>query len=131
MSTLPADFKKALAANKKATAQWKTLTAISQRDFISWITSAKQEATRKKRVMVACDKLQKGMRRPCCYSVVPLDFYSVLNELPKAKAAWKELTPDQKRDFTDWMNDPKDKGEKTKRVEKAGVLLLRGKKKPV
>jgi hypothetical protein len=38
---VPTDLRKALAAAPKAKAQWKDLTPIARRDFISWIDSAK------------------------------------------------------------------------------------------
>src|SRR2546423_43757 len=44
---VPADFQKALAAAPKARALWSDITPIARRDWIHWITSAKQEETRK------------------------------------------------------------------------------------
>ncbi|MCY0989487.1 YdeI/OmpD-associated family protein [Nannocystis sp. ILAH1] len=42
----PADLRKALKASPEAHALWKTLTRIARRDFIRWITSAKQAEAR-------------------------------------------------------------------------------------
>jgi len=39
---LPTDLRKALAATPTAKAQWRDLTPIARRDFISWIDSSKQ-----------------------------------------------------------------------------------------
>ncbi len=66
--TVPQDFKKAItAAGPKAQETWNAITAKARRDWIFWIASAKQEATRTKRKEVAIDKLSKGNRRPCCF----------------------------------------------------------------
>src|SRR5437764_5325308 len=67
---LPTDLRKALAATPVAQAQWRDLTPISRRDFISWIDSAKQLETRRRRIEKARSMLAAGKRRPCCYSIV-------------------------------------------------------------
>ncbi len=126
----PADLRRALAANQKAKAQWNDLTPIGRRDFISWIESAKQLETRKRRVKVACDKLVKGMRRPCCYAIVPMDLYKALGSFPRAKAQWKDLTPDGRRDFTDWINAAKEHDVRMGRIKKVCTMLVAGKKRP-
>jgi uncharacterized protein YdeI (YjbR/CyaY-like superfamily) len=67
----PADLRKALAASPEAHALWKTLTRIARRDFIRWITSAKQPETRVRRIAAACDMICKGKRRVCCFDTSP------------------------------------------------------------
>lgn len=59
----PPDLAKALKASKPAAATWATCTPAMQRDFIVWITSAKQEETRARRVGQAVDKLASGKKR--------------------------------------------------------------------
>src|SRR5438132_11887944 len=71
--TLAVDLRKALAAAPVAKAQWRDLTPIARRDFISWIDSAKQPETRRRRIEKACSMLAAGKRRPCCYSIVSLN----------------------------------------------------------
>ena len=61
---VPTDFRKALAAAPKAKAQWGDLTPIARRDFISWIESAKQPETHRRRIDKACSMLAAGKRRP-------------------------------------------------------------------
>jgi hypothetical protein len=64
----PADLRKALAAaHPKTRAVWSDITPAARRDWVQWIESAKQEATRLKRIASACDMLAKGKRRPCCF----------------------------------------------------------------
>lgn len=64
---VPADLRKALAADPKARAVWSYITPASRRDWIQWIESAKREETRLKRIVNGCDMLAKGKRRPCCF----------------------------------------------------------------
>lgn len=64
----PADLRKALAAAApKVRGVWSDITPIARRDWIHWITSAKQAETRARRIRSACDMLAKGKRRPCCF----------------------------------------------------------------
>lgn len=64
---LPADLRKALAADAAARATWKDITPVARRDWIHWITSGKKAETRAKRIDVARDKLACGSRRACCF----------------------------------------------------------------
>src|SRR6476620_2542816 len=94
---LPTDLRKALAAVPKAKAQWTDLTPIACRDFISWIDSAKQLETRRRRIERACSMLAAGKRRPCCYSIVSFNLFKALAATPRAKAQWSDLTPPERR----------------------------------
>ena len=65
---LPADLRKALAtAAPKARKLWLDITPVARRDWIQWITSAKREETRVRRIKNACSMLAGGKRRPCCF----------------------------------------------------------------
>src|SRR3546814_10107916 len=64
---VPADLRKALAANPAAKATWTDITPVARRDWIAWIISGKKAETRVKRIDTACDKLASGMRRACCF----------------------------------------------------------------
>lgn len=46
---------------------WDDITPAARRDWVHWIESAKQAATRERRVVTAIDMLAKGKRRPCCF----------------------------------------------------------------
>jgi uncharacterized protein YdeI (YjbR/CyaY-like superfamily) len=129
---VPTDLREALATAAKAKAQWKDLTPIARRDFISWIESAKQPETRKRRIERAGSMLAEGKRRPCCYSIVSFDLFTALKAAPKAKAQWSKLTSTERRDFIAWMDAAKPQPEKHKsRIEKACALLAAGKRRPV
>src|SRR5204863_10142734 len=127
---LPTDLGKAFAAAPKAKAQWKDLTPIARRDFISWIDSAKQEETRRRRIERACSMLAAGKRRPCCYTIVSFNLYTALNSTPKAKAQWSDLTPIERRDFISWMDSAKQPEAHKRRIEKACALIAAGKRRP-
>jgi hypothetical protein len=65
---VPADLKKALSASPKAHALWKDITPLARWDWIRWIRAVKTPETRQKHIEVALDKLNRGMRRPCCFN---------------------------------------------------------------
>ena len=79
---VPTDLRKALAADPKARALWSDLTPNAHRDWIHWITSAKQPETRARRIKNACSMLASGKRRPCCFD--RSGFYSKSLSAPKA-----------------------------------------------
>jgi hypothetical protein len=81
--TVPADLRAALtAAAVKARVVWDDITPIARRDWIQWITSAKQAETRTRRIKNACSMLAGGKRRPCCFD--RSGFYGKSLSAPKA-----------------------------------------------
>jgi len=64
---MPMDLRKALAATPLAQALWAEITPMARRDWILWISSAKQPETRRGRIEKACDMLASGKRRVCCF----------------------------------------------------------------
>ena len=127
---LPTDLRKAFAATPMAKAQWSNLTPIARRDFISWIDSAKQPETRRRRIERACSMLMAGKRRPCCYSIVSFNLYTALAATPMAKAQWSDLTPIERRYFISWMDSAKQPEVHRRRIEKACSMLAAGKRRP-
>lgn len=79
---VPTDLRKALATSPAARTVWNDITPIARRDWIHWITSAKQPETRARRVRNACDMLATGKRRVCCFD--RSGFYSKSFGAPKA-----------------------------------------------
>ena len=79
---VPVDLRKALVAAPKAKAVWSDISATARRDWISWVTSAKKQETRARRVESACDMLAGGKRRVCCFD--RSGFYSKGFCAPKA-----------------------------------------------
>ena len=79
---VPADLRKALgAAAPNARKLWSDITPNARRDWIHWITSAKQEETRTRRIKNACSMLAAGKRRVCCFD--RSGFYSKSMSAPK------------------------------------------------
>jgi Bacteriocin-protection, YdeI or OmpD-Associated len=68
---LPADIRKAIESNAAAKSLWTDITPLARNEWICWVTSAKKEETRKRRIEVGIDKLRGGMRRPCCWPGCP------------------------------------------------------------
>jgi hypothetical protein len=80
---VPADLRKALAAAApKARKLWSDITPNARRDWIHWVTSAKQEETRARRIKNACSMLAAGKRRVCCFD--RSGFYSKSLSAPTA-----------------------------------------------
>ena len=79
---VPTDLKKALGSAPKARALWSEITPNARRDWIHWISSAKQEETRARRIKNACSMLAAGKRRVCCFD--RSGFYSKSFSAPKA-----------------------------------------------
>lgn len=65
---VPEDVKKTLSSSPKAEALWKEITPLARWDWIRWIRAVKTSETRQKHLVVMLDKLNKGMRRPCCFN---------------------------------------------------------------
>ncbi len=127
---VPTDLSHALAAAPKAEVLWRGLTPIARRDWISWIESAKQQETRKRRIAQIFSKLASGKRRPCCFAVVPMNLYKALNASAKAKLQWKDLTPTERRDFVSWIDSVKQPEARGVKIAKACAMLAAGKRHP-
>jgi len=67
MHALPADFKKAIAANKAVAQLWEDITPLARNEWICWVISGKKAETRSIRIEKAISKMRGGMRRPCCW----------------------------------------------------------------
>jgi uncharacterized protein YdeI (YjbR/CyaY-like superfamily) len=60
---VPDDLKKALAKNRKAKAQFEKFTYSHRREYVEWITEAKTEPTRNKRLDTTVEWLAEGKSR--------------------------------------------------------------------
>ena len=128
MNSVPPDLRKALAAAPAAKARWDDLTPIAQRDFVSWIISAKQAKTREQRIDRTCDMLVAGKRRPCCFAVVPFDLHAALKAAPVAKARWGDLTGDERRDFIDWIQSAAQRDVRKRRIAETCATLSKARR---
>jgi hypothetical protein len=84
---VPADLRKALAAAPPAQASWADITPSARREWILWISSAKQPETRSRRIERACDMLASGKRRVCCFGGLNW----LTKDLPTSGGTWREL----------------------------------------
>lgn len=64
---LPADLRKALAADPKALGAWEDITPLARNEWICWTITVKQQKTRDEHVKRVISELKEGMRRPCCW----------------------------------------------------------------
>jgi uncharacterized protein YdeI (YjbR/CyaY-like superfamily) len=60
---VPDDFLAKLTKNKKALATFEAFSPSNKREYIEWITDAKQEATRKNRISTAIEWMAEGKPR--------------------------------------------------------------------
>ncbi len=63
---LSEDFIKALE-NHDLLPLWEKITVKAKWEWHRWVKSAQQAKTREARIKAGCDKLSKGLKRPCCY----------------------------------------------------------------
>jgi uncharacterized protein YdeI (YjbR/CyaY-like superfamily) len=68
---LPDELEAALRGDAKALATWRDITPLARNEWICWMTSAKKEETRRKRVDWGLSNLGEGKRRPCCWPGCP------------------------------------------------------------
>ena len=64
---MPDDLKKALTSDKSALERWEDLTPLARNEWICWVVSVKQDATRKNHIQRTITELKEGKRRPCCW----------------------------------------------------------------
>lgn len=64
---IPADLKKALTSDPKATEKWEEITPLARNEWICWTVFVKKKETRDDHVRRVVSELKDGMRRPCCW----------------------------------------------------------------
>lgn len=68
---MPTDLRRAIESDPIVRVIWSDITPLARNEWICWVTAAKQDATRNRRIAVGLDKMRKGMRRPCCWPGCP------------------------------------------------------------
>ena len=84
---MPADLRDAMATAPSAAKLWTEITPLARRDWILWISSAKQPETRRNRIAKACSMLATGKRRPCCFGGLNW----LVKDQPVAGQTWVDL----------------------------------------
>lgn len=64
----PADVQASLNANTQVQALWAGITPMARWEWLRWINSTSQPATRTRRIETSCSKILAGGRRPCCFN---------------------------------------------------------------
>jgi len=65
---IPEDMKKALKSSPKAETLFSDITPMARWDWLRWVRAVQTSETREKHLDVMLYKLNKGMRRPCCFN---------------------------------------------------------------
>lgn len=65
---MPSDLQHAINSFPVAREAWKDITPLARNEWICWVTSAKKSETRTLRIEKACNMLESGKRRPCCWA---------------------------------------------------------------
>lgn len=65
---VPADWAKAVAADKTASALWPKITPMARWEWIRWMRATNNLETRARRIEVGISKMNNGERRPCCWN---------------------------------------------------------------
>lgn len=68
---VPKDWQAALDSDQKVLELWHDITPLARNEWICWVTEAKKQETRDRRVKVGLSKMSSGMRRPCCWMGCP------------------------------------------------------------
>ncbi len=68
---VPGDLRQVLLSANTVSDMWNDLTPLARNEWICWVTSAKKEETRKKRIDRVRVDLLDGKRRPCCWPGCP------------------------------------------------------------
>jgi hypothetical protein len=68
---LPDDMKKVISGSASLQAHWDGLTELSKNEWICWVITCKQQATRDKHLVRMVEDMNKGKRRPCCWPGCP------------------------------------------------------------
>jgi hypothetical protein len=64
---MPTDLRNALLSNETALEKWESLTPLARNEWICWVVTVKQLATRKDHIERTIAELIEGKRRPCCW----------------------------------------------------------------
>jgi len=64
---LPDDLRTGIVDDHDVLALWLDITPLARNEFICWVESAKQAATRQRRIRRTGEELLEGKRRPCCW----------------------------------------------------------------
>lgn len=65
------DVKNIISSKQGVVDVWEDISSLARNEWICWITSAKKDDTRQRRIRIMIENLSKGKRRPCCWAGCP------------------------------------------------------------
>lgn len=68
---IPTDVKSIVSSKQGVLDVWEDISSLARNEWICWITSAKKDDTRERRIRIMIENLSKGKRRPCCWAGCP------------------------------------------------------------
>lgn len=68
---IPTDVKNIISLKQGVLDVWEDISSLARNEWICWITSAKKDDTRERRIRIMIENLSKGKRRPCCWAGCP------------------------------------------------------------
>lgn len=66
---VPDDLRSALEGAADIAELWDSITPMARWEWVRWVRSTRNPATRAKRVEVSVSKMRDGKRRPCCFDL--------------------------------------------------------------
>lgn len=66
---IPAELEQVLCNDDEAMAQWKKFSADQKQEYVEWVSDAKQEESRKRRIAKALEMIREGHCRKDAYNV--------------------------------------------------------------
>lgn len=77
------DLQAVIRAKPDVFVLWQNLTPLGRNEFICWVDSAKQAATRQRRIRRTCEEVLEGKKRPCCWP-------GCVHRTDKAPSRWQQ-----------------------------------------
>lgn len=66
---VPADLESVLKKDEEAWAHWEKFTYTNKKEYVEWVTDAKQDETRKRRIAQALEMIREGVGKEDKYKV--------------------------------------------------------------
>jgi uncharacterized protein YdeI (YjbR/CyaY-like superfamily) len=122
---IPPFFKQALTANAKARKNFEKLPPSHRNAYIQWLTEAKKEETRQRRLQEALARLEQ---RKADLDSIPKFFKEALTANPKAWQNFQSLAPSYRRHYIGWLLHAAKDQTRQRRLREAISLLEQNKK---
>jgi uncharacterized protein YdeI (YjbR/CyaY-like superfamily) len=122
---VPPFIKRALKANAQAWENFRALAPSHRKNYIRWISEAKQEATRNRRLEEIVSRLT---RRPSDPDDLPGFIKQALKANPKAGENFRKLAPSYRRHYIGWIMHAAKAETRERRLREAVSLLEQNKK---